>query len=144
MNSYRSERLASVMQAELSKLILKEIDVPPGVLPTINSIEFSSDTKNARVGVAVYPEARAKEIIKNLQSSAGRLHYLLIRIMNIRTVPILEFFLDRGMENAAAVEKVFMKPVFRGGRSAKKGDIEKPYFAKVSKGKKVDKDSQNR
>lgn len=106
--AYRSERLSEVLRDELSKLVMKEIDVPPGTILTVSSVDLSSDAKASRIGVSIFPESASKEIMKLLRNSSGRLHYDLIRVMNIRTVPTLEFFLDTGPENAAKVEKIFL------------------------------------
>ena len=111
MGEHRSERLASVMLSELGNLIMREIDIPPGVLLTISAIDISSDSRNAKVWVSVFPEERTADLVKALNESAGNLHYKLIRIMNIRTVPTLQFLHDTGSDNAAAVEKVFIEPL---------------------------------
>ena len=97
------------MRDELGSLIMREIDVPPGTLLSISEIDLSSDAKNAKVWVSIFPEAQAPAMMKLLKERAGDLHYKLIRIMNIRTVPILQFMYDTGSENAAAVEKALME-----------------------------------
>lgn len=124
MSEHRAERLASVMQAELANLIMKEIDVPPGTLLSVTSIEISPDAKNAKVWVSIFPESQTDSLLKALKESAGNLHYKLIRIMNIRTVPILNFLHDTGADNASAIEKVFIEETggkVTKGKVAKKG-----------------------
>lgn len=103
---FRAERLESLMQSELGKLIIREVDIPPGVLVNISNVDITSDNRSSKIGVNIYPEDRADEIIKLLNKSSGRLHYKLIRVLNIRTVPTLEFNYDTGSENAAKVEKI--------------------------------------
>lgn len=105
----RSLRLASLIQEELSKLILKDVDIAPGILVTVTSMNISANSEYADIGISVYPEAARKDTLKDMQKAAGGLHYKLIRILNIRTVPRLQFFLDHGSENAAAIEKVMIK-----------------------------------
>ena len=51
------------------------------------------------------PPKKETEAIKRLNDSVGELQYLLTKKINIKPMPRVEFALDRGMENAAAVEK---------------------------------------
>lgn len=109
MSTHRSERLTSLLQAELGKLIIKEMDIAPGVIATISSINIPDNSEYADIGISVFPENAGNDTIKEFKKAAGSLHYKLIRILNIRTVPRLQFFLDHGAENAAAIEKVVIK-----------------------------------
>ena len=108
MSEYRSLRLSSLMEEELSKLIAKELDIPYGTIASISKVDVSSDNQNAEVGVSVFPDTNAQKTIALLQKEAGKLHHKLIRVLNIRTVPVLNFYHDHGIENAAKVEKALL------------------------------------
>ena len=108
MDTKRQPRLQSLLKRELGGLIMREVEIPPGVLVSVSFIDLATDSKSAKIGVSVYPESYAQDIIKTLNQSAGQLHYKLIRVLNIRTVPTLNFVYDTGPENAAAVEKALM------------------------------------
>ena len=108
MDSKREPRLLSLLERELSKLIAREVDIPTGTVVSVSSVEISTDNRNAKIGVSVYPDERAESILSELQKLSGELHYKLIRILNIRRVPVLNFYLDKGVEHAANIEKKLM------------------------------------
>ncbi|MBI2013379.1 MAG: 30S ribosome-binding factor RbfA [Candidatus Colwellbacteria bacterium] len=108
MDIKRQPKLESLIEQELSKLIARELDLPSGVLVSLTSVELSSDLNSAKIGVSVFPDGKAVEIVDQLKKSSGGLHYKLIRILNIRTVPQLNFVIDEGVEHAAKIEKKLM------------------------------------
>lgn len=109
MSTYRDERLISLFREELNKLIERYLEVPVGSLVTLTQIDIHNGGANARVGVSVIPQKMEAGVIKNLNGFANELHYKLIRSMNIRTVPMPEFYIDPGAENAAKLEKIVME-----------------------------------
>lgn len=109
MSQYREERLESLLREELNKLLERYFEKPVGSLVTVTNIRISKDNSEAEVGISVIPEKMEPGVIKNLQGFAPELHHKLIRAMNIRTVPLLQFYLDRGTENAAKLEKLVME-----------------------------------
>ena len=108
MDKKREPRLVSLLEQELSKLIAREIDIPTGTIVSVSGVELSSDNRSAKVGIGVYPSENADNIIEDLKKHSGSLHYKLIRILDIRRVPELNFYLDHGVEHAAKVEKALM------------------------------------
>ena len=97
------------MREELDKLLERYLETPVGSLVTITNIDIHNGGADARIGVSVFPEKAAKGVIKNLNGFSAELHFKLIRKMNIRTVPKLEFYLDPGAESAAKIEKIVME-----------------------------------
>lgn len=106
---YRSGRLESLLREELNNLLLKNFESPVGSLVTVTNIDVHNGGQNARVGVSVVPQKFEEGVVKNLKAYANELHYDLVRAMNIRTVPRLEFYADTGTENAAKMEKLIME-----------------------------------
>lgn len=108
MNILRSQRVAALIQMELSKLILKEIELPLGVLATIVSIEVDKKMDRALIGVSVIPETKKEEVLVRFEKAAGYLQHLLLKKINIKPMPRIIFIYDKGPENAARVEKLLM------------------------------------
>ncbi len=121
-NQYRGARLEGLLRQELNNLLEKDFESPLGSLITITAIDIHNGSQDARIGVSIIPEKFAAGVIKNLNGFAPELHYKLIRKMDIRTVPKLDFFNDPGAENAAKLEKLIMenKKEFEGGDSLDK------------------------
>ena len=53
---FRIEKVNSLIQQELGKLILKEIDIFPGILLTITRVECSNNLFQCKVYISVIPE----------------------------------------------------------------------------------------
>lgn len=106
--NYRPLRVAKLIKEELGMIIEKELEFP-GALFTITEIEVNKKLETARVEFSVFPSSSAEEVLKILEKSAGRLQYLLMKKINIKPMPRIFFEIDRGPENAARVEKIFLE-----------------------------------
>lgn len=104
----RNLRVASLIREELGKLMMREIEFP-GMIVTITEAEVGSKLDRAKVGVSVYPSEKALDAFKILEKSRGSLEHLLRRKLNIKPMPRVEFFIDRGPEHAARIEKELLE-----------------------------------
>lgn len=113
MKRHRPERVGGLIQEELGKLLLREVETQ-GELLTITSVEVDKKLEHAIVYVSVLvpegkdAERRAEKALKALQAREPYLQALLYRILNIRPMPKIAFRRDRGPERAASVEKALM------------------------------------
>lgn len=108
MRFYRKDRVASLVQEELGKLLLREMEFP-GALVTITSVDVQKDLEIAHVHVSVLPSEKGDEVMKLLSKEQKHLQFLLLRKMNIKPMPVISFKLDKGLENAARVEKALLE-----------------------------------
>ena len=104
----RPLRVQKLVREELSKIILRELEFGE-VLVTITEVAVDKKLEMAKVGVSVMPIGAAAKVLKTLGDSAPRLQYLLMKKINIKPMPRIYFELDRGPENAAAVEKALLE-----------------------------------
>ncbi|MEK7654560.1 MAG: ribosome-binding factor A [Patescibacteria group bacterium] len=102
--NHRPERVSGLIMAELGKLILKEIETP-GALATITEVDVDGDLMRAIVKVSVYPTERSEEVKKMLDKVRSELQWKLLKKMNIRPMPRIEFQIDYGQDYAAKIEK---------------------------------------
>jgi len=105
MRFYRADRVSKVIREELSKIMLRELEFG-GALTTITSVEVDKKLEHAVVNVSVLPAASEEGVLSALKKSVGHLQHLLNQKMNIKPMPRISFALDRGLENAAKVEKL--------------------------------------
>jgi ribosome-binding factor A len=113
----RKVRVAPLIQEELAKLILRDIELPGGII-TITDVDVTDKLDYARVKVSVLPSSLAQKGLGLLQDCAGRLQHDLLRKINIKPMPYLQFMIDEGAENAAKLERVFIE-------GEKTGELEK-------------------
>ena len=108
MKYHRPDRVSSLLQDQLNKLLLREIDIPD-VLITITEVHVSKDVTEAMVKVSVIHSEKGEEVLEILQKAKRGLQYKLVRMMNIKPTPHIDFKLDRGPEKAAGVEKALLE-----------------------------------
>ncbi len=103
----RHQRVESLIQSELNKIILKELEFPADLV-TITSIEVQKDLDHATVNISVLPSEKSEEVLKILVKNRKHLQYLLLKKINIRPMPEIRFKIDYGIQEAAKMEKVFL------------------------------------
>jgi ribosome-binding factor A len=110
---YRKERLSNLIEEELSKIIVRELEFD-GALVTITGVELSQDADFADVKFSVIPSTKEKEVTKVFKENAGRLQHLLIRRLSMRAIPFIRFEYDPGLEKAQKVEKILIEEGLEG------------------------------
>jgi len=103
----RPLRVQKLVREELSKIILRELEFNEALV-TITEVVVDKKLGMARVKVSVLPADAAERVLKILGKNTGRLQYLLTRKINIKPMPRIRFEIDRGPENAAAVERALL------------------------------------
>ncbi len=109
MESYhRYQRVESLILEELNKIILRELEFPADLV-TVTSVQAQKDLEVAVINVSVLPTSKSEQVVEILNKNSKRLRFLLLRKINIKPMPILNFRVDYGPEKAAEVERVFLK-----------------------------------
>ncbi len=104
MRFFRSERVGSVIQEEISKMIVRDVELPGGLI-TVVEVMVDKKLEHARVHVSVLPSSREIAALRALNVRVREFQHALNRKMAIRPMPMISFVLDRGNENAARIEK---------------------------------------
>ena len=104
---YRAERVNNLIQKELSKIIVKELEFP--ALVTLTGVSVSDNFEQAVIGFSVLPSDKSDEALKILNRNLRHLQYLLMKKINIKPMPQIVFKIDRGLEKAADIEKIMLK-----------------------------------
>ncbi len=107
MSSRRILKAAEAIRQVVSTAILLELRDPRVSDVTVTRVEVSPDMRYAKVHVSVMgDEAKQKLCLKGLQNSAGFLQQKVNEGIDTRYVPRLQFVLDQGVKNAAAVAAI--------------------------------------
>ncbi|MGC9048861.1 MAG: 30S ribosome-binding factor RbfA [Patescibacteria group bacterium] len=109
MTSCRLEKINSLIQQELSKIIAREIEVPENCLVTITSVETTADLEWAKILVSIFPSKEAKKILRFLNKKIGHLQKLLNQKLVMRPLPKIKFILDLSEDKAEGVERLLNK-----------------------------------
>ena len=98
----RTRRVGEQVQRELAALIRDEIKDPRLGMVSISAVEVSRDLGHARVYVSVLGnEEKSGESVAVLNHASGFLRHKLGKLMRMRTVPELRFYLDRSLQEGA-------------------------------------------
>jgi len=109
--SRRHERLASIIQREVSMIIMREIADPRigPIYPTVNSVKISDDLAYADIFVSIMgtPGQRTAAFAA-LKGSAGMIRTKLSKAVEIRQIPAVRFHIDEG-----AIKEIEMLALLR-------------------------------
>lgn len=103
------ERIDALLVEEINKLILKEVELPIGVMATVMGVDTDSEGEKAQVAISVYPITRASDALIIFKKMTGRLQYLLNRQLKMEYVPEIFFTLDYSNERASFTEELLEK-----------------------------------
>ncbi len=92
--NYRNLRVANLIQEELGKLILREIEFPNSTLVTIVEVEVLKDLSRAKIKLGVIPATAVLEVMDIINRNRLFLQRLLLRKINIKPMPRIEFELE--------------------------------------------------
>ena len=104
---YRDERISATIRDLLSAAILREMEFP-GALVTLTEVELTQKRDAATIHVSVLPDEQGPKAIKRLNGAKGMLRHHLLKKLRIKVIPELFFRIDKGAQNAAAVEKALL------------------------------------
>lgn len=105
----RQEKINSLIQEELSRIINRELEFPSGCLMTITGIDASTNLKHAKIYISVLPEKFRGSALEILRKNTGRLQALLNRRLEIKFSPKIEWLIDTTEERAAGIEELLDK-----------------------------------
>jgi len=106
---FRRERLSSLIRAELSRMVERDLEFPSGVLVTLTEVEVSPGLKEAAVKFVSFPSGVEDEAKRILDSRRNEFQSRLFKRLRIISVPRIRFEFDKGAENVARVEKLIME-----------------------------------
>jgi ribosome-binding factor A len=109
-DSRRSQRVADLVRAELSLLVLTEAHDPDLHRVTITDVEMPSDLKSARVFFSCLGgEEEREKAARALRRAAGYLRREIGQRCRLRYAPELHFVSDRTLERGARIEELLQQ-----------------------------------
>lgn len=103
----RLRRLADLLRAEISTVLLQKVKDPRLGFVTVTGVEVSPDAQHATVYYSVLgDEEEHKATREALQSATGFIKAELGKVLDLRYIPSLKFRFDSSLEEAAHLEKI--------------------------------------
>lgn len=108
MNSYkRADRVADLIQVEISDLLLKEVRDPRIGSVTITGVKVTDDLRIARIYFVELGKDQCSEAVRfGLDKAVGFLRRELGRRIRLRYVPELHFFYDSSFAYGDRIERL--------------------------------------
>ncbi len=111
METTRQNKIARLIQKELSEIFLLQTKAMHGVLVSVSVVRISPDLSYARAYLSVFPSERAEEIVKNVNANMKSIRYELGKRVRfqLRIIPELKFFVDDSLDYAAHIDELLKK-----------------------------------
>ena len=111
METTRQNKIARLIQKELSDIFLLQTKAMHGVLVSVSIVRISPDMSYARVYLSVFPSERSEEIVKNINDNMKAIRFELgNRVCHqLRIIPELKFFVDDSLDYAAHIDELLKK-----------------------------------
>jgi ribosome-binding factor A len=107
MTFKRADRVADLIKAELSDILLRRIRDPRIGLVTITDVKLSDDLRSAKIYFVQMGKDRLDaELQAGLEKAKGFLKRELGKRLNLRYMPDLLFFYDRSFEYGSRIERL--------------------------------------
>lgn len=108
METTRQNKIARLLQKELSDIFQKQTKAMPGVLVSVSAVRISPDMSVARGYLSVFPSERAEEITKNINNNVKSIRYELgTRVRHqLRIIPELKFFVDDSLDYLERIDEL--------------------------------------
>ena len=75
METTRQNRIARLLQKELSDIFQKQTQAMHGVLVSVSAVRISPDLSIARVYLSIFPSDKADDLLKNISANARSVRY---------------------------------------------------------------------
>lgn len=108
METIRQNKVARLLQKELSEIFQQQTRSMHGVLVSVSAVRISPDMSVARVYLSIFPSEKGEELIKNVNANMKSIRYELgTRVrFQLRIIPELKFFLDDSLDYLERIDEL--------------------------------------
>ena len=108
METTRQNKIARLLQKELSEIFLLQTKAMPGVLVSVSAVRISPDMSIARVYLSVFPSDKSEEMVKNINNNMKSIRFELgTRVRHqLRIIPELKFFVDDSLDYLERIDEL--------------------------------------
>ena len=106
MNQIKVERINSLLEREISSILMLEVKDPDIRFVTITRVSTTSDLSFSKVYVTVMKDDRREETLKALKDASGFIRHELMERVDLRHIPELQFLYDESIEYGKKIESI--------------------------------------
>jgi ribosome-binding factor A len=112
---FRARRVAELVQAELSRLLIAEFQDPASGFLTVTRVEMTPDLLTARVFLSVFGAGDPSALLDRIERNKGYLRKALASRVKLKYNPQLFFALDPGPDHQARIDRLIEETKKHGG-----------------------------
>ena len=111
MQETRQNRIARLLQKELSLIFQSQTRAMHGVMVSVTRCRVSPDLSILPASLSVFPSEKADEILRNIIANEKTIRYELgTRVRNqLRIIPELRFFVDDSLDYIERIDELLKK-----------------------------------
>ena len=111
MQETRQNRIARLLQKELSLIFQSRTRMMHGVMVSVTKCRVSPDLSICTAYLSIFPSDKGDEIMKNINASEKTIRYELgTRVRNqLRIIPELRFFIDDSLDYIEHIDSLLKK-----------------------------------
>lgn len=111
MESTRQNKIARLIQKDLSNIFQAQTRQTRGILVSVSVVRVSPDLSVAKAYLSIFPSAKAEEIITNINAQAAQIRFELgnLERHQLRIIPELKFFIDDSLDYIENIDNLLKK-----------------------------------
>lgn len=111
MNEERLNKVARLVQKELSEIFQHQTRMMHGVMVSVTAARVSPDLSICKVYLSIFPSERSEEYITNINNNQKNIRYELGKKVRfqLRIIPELKFFVDDSLDYIDNIDKLLKK-----------------------------------
>lgn len=108
METTRQNKIARLIQKDLSTIFQQQTRQMRGVLVSVSIVRVSSDLSVAKAYLSIFPSNKAEELLQNINDHAAQIRYELgnLERHQLRIIPELKFFIDDSLDYLENIDKL--------------------------------------
>ena len=108
MQETRQNRIARLLQKELSLIFQSQTRLMHGVMVSVTRTRVSPDLSICPAYLSVFPSDKGEELLKNIEANTKSIRYELgTRVHNqLRIIPELRFFIDDSLDYIERIDEL--------------------------------------
>lgn len=108
MQETRQNKIARLLQKELSVIFQQQTRAMHGVMVSVTRTKISPDLSICTAYLSVFPSERGEEILKNIKANEKTIRYDLgTRVRyQLRIIPELRFFIDDSLDYIDRIDEL--------------------------------------
>jgi ribosome-binding factor A len=98
--------VAELVQAEISRILIREFQGPGTGLLTVTRVEMTPDLRSARVSLSVFGAGDAAALLDRIERSTPHIRRTLASRVKLKYNPQLFFALDPGLDHQDKIDRL--------------------------------------